>query len=50
MHSEGYHVDSYSSPYEALGHFSHIDPYFYDLIIMDIRMPELNGILLYSKI
>lgn len=50
IHSEGYHVDSYSSPYEALGHFSHIDPYFYDLIIMDIRMPELNGILLYSKI
>ena len=50
IHSEGYHVDSYSSPYEALGHFSHMDPYFYDLVIMDIRMPELNGILLYSKI
>jgi DNA-binding response OmpR family regulator len=27
-----------------------MDPYHYDLVIMDIRMPGLNGIQLYSKI
>ena len=26
-----------------------MDPYHYDLVIMDIRMPGLNGIQLYSK-
>lgn len=48
--NEGYKVDSFSNPIEALSHYSSIDPYFYNLVIMDIRMPELNGIKLYSKI
>ncbi|MDN5846388.1 MAG: response regulator [Candidatus Nitrosocosmicus sp.] len=47
---EGYNVESFSNPLEALHHYSSKDPYFYDLIITDIRMPELNGIKLYSKI
>ncbi|MBA3284845.1 MAG: response regulator [Nitrosopumilus sp.] len=47
--SAGYHVTSFSDPYQALGHFSQMDPYHYDLVIMDIRMPGLNGIQLYSK-
>lgn len=50
IQNEGYKVDTFSNPVEALSHFSHIHPYFYTLIIMDIRMPELNGIKLYSKI
>jgi CheY-like chemotaxis protein len=47
--SAGYQVTSFSDPYQALGHFSQMDPYHYDLVIMDIRMPGLNGIQLYSK-
>jgi DNA-binding NarL/FixJ family response regulator len=31
-------------------HFSDKNPYFYHLVIMDIRMPELNGINLYSQL
>ena len=50
IQNEGYKVDTFSNPFEALSHFSHVHPYFYNLIIMDIRMPELNGIKLYSKL
>jgi len=35
---------------KALNYFSQIDPYYYDLIVMDVRMPGMNGIQLYSKI
>jgi CheY-like chemotaxis protein len=48
--SAGYRVTSFSDPYQALNHFSQMDPYHYDLVIMDIRMPGLNGIQLYSKL
>jgi len=50
IQNEGYNVNIYSNPIEALTHFSQINPYFYHLVIMDIRMPGLNGIKLYSKI
>jgi two-component system, OmpR family, response regulator ChvI len=33
-----------------LNHFSQMSPYHYDLIVMDIRMPGINGIQLYSKL
>lgn len=48
--SEGYNVTSFSSSSNALVHFSEKNPYFYHLVIMDIRMPELNGIKLYSQL
>jgi len=48
--SEGYNVTSFSSSSNALAHFSDKSPYFYHLVIMDIRMPELNGINLYSQL
>jgi CheY-like chemotaxis protein len=35
---------------KALNYFSQIDPYYYDLIVMDVLMPWMNGIQLYSKI
>ena len=47
---EGYNIAPYSEPYKALNHFSQMSPYYYDLVVMDIRMPGLNGIQLYSKI
>ncbi len=49
IENAGYQVSSFSDPYQALSHFSQMDPYHYDLVIMDIRMPGLNGIQLYSK-
>jgi CheY-like chemotaxis protein len=50
IESAGYQATSFSDPLKALGHFTIMDPYHYDLVIMDIRMPGLNGIQLYSKI
>ncbi len=47
---DNYKTTSFSDPNKALEHFSQVSPYHYDLIIMDIRMPGLNGIQLYSKI
>ncbi|WP_458743491.1 response regulator [Candidatus Nitrosocosmicus sp. T] len=47
--SQGYSAKSFSNPFEALNDFSNSNPYTYDLILMDIRMPGINGIKLYSK-
>ncbi len=50
IEGEGYRTTSISNPIKALNYFSQIDPYYYDLIVMDVRMPGINGIQLYSKI
>ena len=47
---EGYGVKSFSNSREALDHFSRTNPSFYDLIISDIRMPEINGLELYLSL
>jgi two-component system, OmpR family, response regulator ChvI len=49
LHSEGYSVDAFSNSQEALRHFAQVDPSHYDLVIMDIRMPHLNGLQLYHR-
>jgi CheY-like chemotaxis protein len=49
LHSEGYSVDAFSNSQEALRHFAQVNPSYYDLIIMDIRMPHLNGLQLYHR-
>ncbi|HEY0579524.1 MAG TPA: response regulator [Candidatus Nitrosocosmicus sp.] len=50
IEGEGYKTISFSDPQKALNHFSQMSPYHYDLIVMDIRMPGINGIQLYSKL
>jgi len=47
--SDGYNTISYSDPAEAWNHFSNVSPYYFDLILTDIRMPGINGIKLYFK-
>lgn len=46
----GFEVNSFSNPRQALMHYATSDPYSYDLIITDIRMPEINGFQLYYKL
>jgi len=43
----GFTVDSYEDPFIALRKFR---PHFYDLLILDIKMPEMNGFVLYREI
>ena len=47
---ELYHVDTFTDPQEALIHFAHVDPHYFALIILDIRMPRFNGLQLYYKL
>ena len=46
----GFEVKSFSSPREALRHYANGGPSSYDLIISDIRMPEINGFQLFHKL
>ncbi|MGA9166377.1 MAG: response regulator [Nitrososphaeraceae archaeon] len=49
LHSEGYNVDAFSNSQEALRHFAQVNQSYYNLVIMDIRMPHLNGLQLYNR-
>jgi CheY-like chemotaxis protein len=49
--NEGYFVDGYTNPYEALRAFlenTGENSLNYDLVILDIRMPEFNGLQIYQ--
>jgi DNA-binding response OmpR family regulator len=43
----GFEVDAFNEPKEALSNFK---PNFYDLVILDIKMPNMDGFELYRKI
>lgn len=43
----GFSVDSFTSPAVALENFR---PDYYDLLLLDIRMPEMTGFELYENI
>jgi CheY-like chemotaxis protein len=47
LEDAGYQCTSYTDPVKALQEFK---PYFYDLILLDIKMPVLNGFELCRKI
>ena len=47
LESSGFIVDSYSSPDIALEKFK---PYYYDLLLLDVRMPGMTGFAFYDEI
>ena len=47
LEKTGYLVNHYYNPILALGEFK---SNFYDLIILDIQMPDINGFQLYREI
>jgi CheY-like chemotaxis protein/predicted transcriptional regulator len=50
LKSRGYNVDAFVDPRKALYRFIAAGPSHYDLVITDIRMPELDGIKLCRHI
>ena len=48
--SEGYNVEAFVDPTEAFAHFVNVNPSHYNLAILDIRMPGLNGLQLYYRL
>ncbi len=47
---EGYNTDAFTDPFKALEHVAGLSPSHYELVILDIRMPGLNGLQLYYKL
>ncbi|HJW19637.1 MAG TPA: response regulator [Candidatus Nitrosotalea sp.] len=45
--NNGFEVDGYNEPQKALSDFK---PNVYDLLLIDFRMPEMNGFELYREI
>jgi two-component system, OmpR family, response regulator ChvI len=52
LSAEGYNVQVFTDPQEALKHFVQLpDPSsYYQLLLLDIRMPRLNGLQLFYRI
>ena len=49
LEENGFKVDSFSDPLLALENFKAEDD-MYDMLILDIRMPKMNGFELYKQI
>lgn len=47
LQESGFEVVSFNDPLLALERFK---PHYYDLMILDIKMPEMNGFELYRRI
>jgi CheY-like chemotaxis protein/class 3 adenylate cyclase len=48
--SEGFNVDAFTVPEEALNTFTRKNPSYYSLVVVDIRMPRLNGLQFYHQL
>ena len=48
--AEGFNVDAFTIPEEALDTFAKKLPSHYSLVIVDIRMPRINGLQLYHRL
>ena len=44
---DGYNVDAFTDPIDALYSFR---KNAYDLVLLDLKMPKMNGMLLYKKL
>ena len=47
LENAGFIVDGYHDPLIALSNFK---PSYYDLVVLDIKMPKMNGFELYTEI
>lgn len=47
LQRKGFEVDTYNDPTDALSNFK---PDMYDLLLIDIRMPKMNGFELYREV
>ena len=50
LDSENFNVDAFSDPHIALRSFAEHPVSYYDLVILDIRMPRLNGLQLFYRL
>src|SRR5437660_939932 len=47
LEQSGFSLDVFNDPIVALSYFK---PHYYDLILLDVKMPNLNGFELYQEI
>ena len=47
LKEDGFQIDPFNDPVMALKSYKR---YFYDLVVLDIKMPKMNGFELYTKI
>jgi DNA-binding response OmpR family regulator len=47
LEDHGFKVDTFNDPREALSNYK---PDYYDLVILDIKMPKMDGFQLYDEI
>jgi two-component system, OmpR family, response regulator ChvI len=47
LEDKGFIVDSFNDPQEAVSNFK---AGFYDLLLIDVKMPKMNGFELYQEI
>lgn len=47
LEKEGFEVDAFTKPLEALEQFK---PRQYDMVMLDVRMPDIDGFSLYEKL